>query len=1377
MKQKIIVTALPNGIATRGGASIWKVSAAFGLQVEDADTVLQNVPDMLRWADLVKNAKFIVQVNGTELEARVVSKPVDIALWKNLFSPTVKVKSFVQKDMAQKPIASYPVKHVLGFIKFVVEATGKNFSTDLPSATDYTENPLMHLISDYKNPQFPQRGTDEITMSKLAERKPAGGKIRDQLNTRKFIPFNETSSPEEDFAQLKNFHGLYNQNTNTPFVQTPPPDFEFHKILSALSTYPQLLRRLGLVVDLEFKGPTGLLAGTPNIRIIPSAINFATSTTFVCPATAYTKTDFGFYARPLAGSKIDRGHLKINGDGFTVFQVDTDGTALKLCQQMDALLLKKAKHIFYAVGGKVPNAAGIPFYNNEAPRKEGLPSNRTAGIAVARNGRAAQIHENFKRMNDWKTKLMTGAAAPAGVSGTNAKWILTTEILYADDVNMGYRMDIQPEGSTWFSLHKRNNKFSYLNTSGTNIDIPGIETDEGFIQTSASEEKTGPATTQLKIGEAIARWEGWSLSVPRPGSSLNDPKTPRETNESYKEVYDKSIAGNAAKEHAKYKTPVVADFKLNVIPSIEKGSLPMLRFGKKYSIKIRTVDMAGNSVALDFKPEDPDSAIVKKIRYMRYEPADAPFLVLGTEIKDGESSEVMVIRSNEGMTVEQYENANIDSKHTVPFKAEAIRHVKPPRTTVETATLHSMLDKGFGTASSAEAAAIYQKIITDKDPLITDADATYKLKLIDGTQKTITVEYLADPMAAGVTFFISANDPNPKIPNPEIFTRRVSFYFDPEVKTDAEANTTADYSTWMNPQTFRITLKEGNPDIQWQPSSRTLVVTLQKGVIVKLNYACFWRPDDIVKHSGILDMMGMNNLAGAVGQRIATGQHWMFSPWREITFVHAVQQPISKIGTQQYPHIAHIKPDRDFGENFARLNSKFLVHGPSTDKLDIEADWIEWVDDGVSIETTPNEWNDDVNRSSVKSNVFHFSALYPVFEYVFDDLPQNSILKAIQHKFNDTKHRKVNYKTIASTRYRENFFQLVEDKKEAFKLTRESATVKEIIIPSSARPLAPQIEYVIPNFEWERGKTGNKTVTGRGSGLRIYLKRPWYSSGEGEQLAVVLQKAAEVGVMLSNPSTALSHLFTTWGTDPTKLSAPLPGVVIPGQEVFVSVKPENKVNGLSIEEIPGIKMNIVAYDVKYDKERQLYYVDIMMNFMAAYYPFVRLALARYQKNSVKKNQKDCCLSAIVQADYIQIPPPRASSIEFGATKNVISVAISGTVPKVPNAPDFRTKVQFLIEPIEVPSSEDTHISINTVPIDIYTYILTGTDINNFGFGHTHAFNLPAAYATRPYRVKVLEYEMITYDPMKPNPNPGGVNFGGPPMKDRLVFADVYEVNK
>ena len=1364
MKQKIIITALPNGngMSIRGRGTILKASAAISLQVEavdKADTRLSDVADMLKWADLIKNAKFLVQVNGNTVEAKVTSAAVDTALWKNLFAPTVKVAAFVPEPLHNIPIVSYPVKHVLDFIKGVVEQTGKSFANDLPDSNFYTENPIFNAIADYSVPnEIPRKGREQFTMDTIVSKKETFRRMSPMLRENKFIPFNNNPSPAADFAQLKNFHGLYNAKT----LQTAPiidkPDFEFHDILSIISNYPQLQRKLGLVIDFEFVAPEDkiVLASNVHLRIIPHGINFSAATTIVCPATQYIRTDNGFYAKPESNSVMDKGHLKINTDAFTVFQLDTDGAALKLCQQVDALLLKKAKHIFYAAENNMPNAAAIPIFNNEMPRKEGLPANRTAGIGIARNGMAEKLHIKFNRMKELIPKLMTGNPAPAGITGTNANWILSADTLTADDITLGFRMDIQPEDKPgqWFSLHKRMNTYTFINSSGTNIDIPGMDADEGFIQTSATEEKTD-AGTQLKVGEAIARWEGWSLSIPRPGSALNEPLTED------KEVYSEKD-GTKNKEADKYKTPGTADFKLNVLPAIVKGSLPMLRFGKKYSIKIRMVDLAGNSTAVTALPENSSECIKPSIKYMRYEPVDAPFLKLGNEIKDGESGEIMVIRSNEGIPAANYESDNLKKGQTKAYAGEAVRHVMPPRTTVEMATTHGMLDLGIGAANNATAINYYKFITGKKDPAFANTDKMYEMKVENADANTLNVEYLTDPMALGVSFFLSSNDPNPKITSPEIFDRFVSFYFD----TPATL-TKLSFDTWMKPNTFRIKLQEGSPNIEWIAGERTLKVTLQKGAIVKMNYACFWNPADLEKISGVLDMMNPPTLTDAIKQRIAKGQHWMFSPWREITFVHAVQQPLSTVAGKQYPAIEKIEPDRNYGDNFALLNSQFSVHGPSTGQLDIEASW--------------KEPDDDITKDAMvmidnRSKVFHYTTLYPVFDYVFGNPApvKNNPFPALRHSFNDTKHRIVNYKTIATTRYKENFFNLIKDKGDAaFPITREGNTITKII-PSSARPASPDMAYVIPTFEWERGTKGSVIVTGRVSGLRVYLKRPWYSSGEGEQLAVVLA-IPTVNFGASSISSA-GVPVTTWGTDPSKMSSPLPGGILPTQDSFINIKAENKDTMLSSVENSTAKVCIVAVDVKYDTQRHLYYVDIMLNGGLAYYPFVRLAVARYQKNSLRKDNTDCCLSPIVQTDYIQVPPPRASSLETKGRKNDIVVAISGTTPAVSNAGSmFRTRVEFIIEPLDIPSSESAHITVNPRPIDSYSYIINEGDVKNFAFYHSHAFNLPSEYASKPYRVKVLEYEMIEYDRLKPNPNPGGVNFGSMPTKDRLVFADVYEV--
>lgn len=195
---------------------------------------------------------------------------------------------------------------------------------------------------------------------------------------------------------------------------------------------------------------------------------------------------------------------------------------------------------------------------------------------------------------------------------------------------------------------------------------------------------------------------------------------------------------------------------------------------------------------------------------------------------------------------------------------------------------------------------------------------------------------------------------------------------------------------------------------------------------------------------------------------------------------------------------------------------------------------------------------------------------------------------------------------------------------------------------------------------------------------------------------------------------------------------------------------------LSAKENEESKVMIVAYDVnttKFDEERQLYYADVMLNIGAAYFPFVKLALARYQRNSLQKDNKDCCLSPIVVADYVQVPAPRATSLEFknGSKTNIVA-AMSGTMPNVSTMSTmFGMRIDFIIEPIEVDSSEQAHFSIGAKPIDSFSYQLNQNDIKNFALYQAHEFNLPAQYASQPYRVKIMEYELIERDRLKPKP--------------------------
>ena len=60
---------------------------------------------------------------------------------------------------------------------------------------------------------------------------------------------------------------------------------------------------------------------------------------------------------------------------------------------------------------------------------------------------------------------------------------------------------------------------------------------------------------------------------------------------------------------------------------------------------------------------------------------------------------------------------------------------------------------------------------------------------------------------------------------------------------------------------------------------------------------------------------------------------------------------------------------------------------------------------------------------------------------------------------------------------------------------------------------------------------GEVKSTRLGSGLRVYLDRPWFSSGDGEKLGVIIANYTGQPLILFPPDN-LKPYITQWGSDP-----------------------------------------------------------------------------------------------------------------------------------------------------------------------------------------------------------------------------------------------------
>ncbi|MGH9186886.1 MAG: hypothetical protein ACRD0U_13880, partial [Acidimicrobiales bacterium] len=100
---------------------------------------------------------------------------------------------------------------------------------------------------------------------------------------------------------------------------------------------------------------------------------------------------------------------------------------------------------------------------------------------------------------------------------------------------------------------------------------------------------------------------------------------------------------------------------------------------------------------------------------------------------------------------------------------------------------------------------------------------------------------------------------------------------------------------------------------------------------------------------------------------------------------------------------------------------------------------------------------------------------------------------------------------------------------------------------------------------------------------------------------------------------------------------------------------------LSIAEVDDRNVDVAGHNVQFDPERNLWFSDIHITGpdgspLEAYFPFIRLALARYQPFSLA----DCHLSKVVLADFAQLTPDRFLSVTSSPSGDLFRrVTLSG----------------------------------------------------------------------------------------------------------------------
>ena len=371
----------------------------------------------------------------------------------------------------------------------------------------------------------------------------------------------------------------------------------------------------------------------------------------------------------------------------------------------------------------------------------------------------------------------------------------------------------------------------------------------------------------------------------------------------------------------------------------------------------------------------------------------------------------------------------------------------------------------------------------------------------------------------------------------------------------------------------------------------------------------------------------------------------------------------------------------------------------------------------------------------------------------------------------------------------------------------------ELSLPSTVRPDPPAVHSVLPLFRWEETDEpeqpfGRRRV--RRPGVRIYLERPWNSSGDGELLAVLLAVAGDdetpyPEVDPANPEADADSGFpfvSQWGSDPI-WSAPgvhrrpvslaelddalsyagLDDRVDPGRPVSPVVTLPLPLEDAGLKKAPPtVPVMVAGYRPTYSPERRQWYVDVAFDARATFWPFVRLAVARYQPDSVGGAH----LSTPVRLDQVQLAPERTASVARTDDTHA-RVVVSGLAGhRESGARNYAVAVaqhRMLVARLQrydpAVGGDLAWSSVDTVRLEARGYASRAEDlvwVGELGAGEVMDVRTPVggvSSAGAPegstWRVRVEEWESFPGDPP---PRAEVAEFGDDPVwEKRLVYAD------
>jgi len=978
----------------------------------------------------------------------------------------------------------------------------------------------------------------------------------------------------------------------------------FHRKLALLREHPAVMRALGVVFDVVLAPGAALPhRGVLRVRWPDAPVG---TIEIVSPWTRYELALERMRFLPASTAAISAGMLAI-GDGGDV-PTSPDRPVFSVTTLDVDLAVSRLQH-----------SAGAA--RNGDATVNALPAMRSGGISILHHDRDREMGARRNRRDQ---RQMIDAAAM---------------VLDADDLVLGFRVDVRRGDGGWQSLCVRRATYEI---DGLPVGAANALEEGNLKSRAAVEDGDGKV---LHTDEIVARWQGWSLALPRPRlDGMPPPGLPR----------NRPSAGSDM------------TWRFAAPP----GSLPALRFGAKYQLRVRIADIAGGGLGVDDLLAD--RCATDSVVYERYEPIVSPGIALPggvdtSALGPGEAVDEIVLRSDRDLTPAAFAAAH------PAFGVHANRLLFPPRVPLALVEQHAMLD-GLGAAAAWD--------------LIRDAVAP---------EAPTFPEPLPDPAAEGLSAFHA-----------------------PMLGAVSGQPRTRAWPAWPSIRPKRVRLVAGRrgevPVMRWTVAGDVdeLLLTLAPGHALVVELGSTMRED-------FPDRFAAGQFLLADAKRAAlNGRHPLLTPSALLRCVHAVRRPLADPA-------GSLRAERKAGSTRTTLEpvpALLGVDAPSTARVELRARWLDHLDD-VTLERAA-----EVGATTLSPEAIRLDA-------------------PLVHEFGDTRHRLVTYDVTAISRHRHFFDEHGDVDDDAFTArTRFPA----IHVPSSAAPMTPVVLDVVPAFRWVTEPPDDAAVIvqrRRKALLRVVLGRPWFSSGAGEQLAVLTAASATVPSTLWSSVSEVSRdpLWITGGVERWPDFAKFAGASDP-------------VHGLHVAAL-GQPLDLVPHDVFFAGGS--WHADVALTIgEGSYAPLVRLALARYQPHSLD----GLALSPIVQGPFATLLPERVLRVSM--VGNVLRVRLDGLGPAGPMPNRVEAALQ-VCAPGVAASADLVAIDGEESASALWKPMADATATARGGLGDTLVLTIPKAAGEK--RVVVREVEQIPAAP----PLAGMPVQSTPSLTERVTFLDIVRI--